>query len=111
MNLQTIGNTIRDLRKLKGISQADIAGNLDISIAAVSKIERGLTNISIQRLDQIATILNTSVFTLLGVEKTDISKIAVSQEVESLQKELQMTKELLKAKDEIIELLKNKPTV
>ena len=48
---------------------------------------------------------------LLGVEKTDISKIAVSQEVESLQKELQMTKELLKAKDEIIELLKNKPTV
>ena len=111
MNLQTIGNTIRDLRKLKGISQADIAGNLDISIAAVSKIERGLTNISIQRLDQIATILNTSVFTLLGVEKTDVSKIAVSQEVESLQKELQMTKELLKAKDEIIELLKNKPTV
>ena len=111
MNLQTIGNTIRDLRKLKGVSQADIAGELDISIAAVSKVERGLTNISIQRLDQIATILNTSVFTLLGVEKTDISKIAVSQEVESLQKELQMTKELLKAKDEIIELLKNKPTV
>lgn len=111
MNLQTIGNTIRDLRKLKGISQADIAGNLDISIAAVSKIERGLTNISIQRLDQIATILNTSVFTLLGVEKTDVSKIAVSQEVESLQKELEMTKELLKAKDEIIELLKNKPIV
>ena len=111
MNLQTIGNTIRDLRKLKGVSQADIAGELDISIAAVSKIERGLTNISIQRLDQIATILNTSVFTLLGVEKTDVSKIAVSQEVESLQKELQMTKELLKAKDEIIELLKNKPTV
>ena len=111
MNLQTIGNTIRDLRKLKGVSQADIAGELDISIAAVSKIERGLTNISIQRLDQIATILNTSVFTLLGVEKTDISKIAVTQEVESLQKELQMTKELLKAKDEIIELLKNKPTV
>lgn len=111
MNLQTIGNTIRDLRKLKGVSQADIAGELDISIAAVSKIERGLTNISIQRLDQIATILNTSVFTLLGVEKTDISKIAVSQEVESLQKELEMTKELLKAKDEIIELLKNKPTV
>ena len=111
MNLQTICNTIRDLRKLKGISQADIAGNLDISIAAVSKIERGLTNISIQRLDQIATILNTSVFTLLGVEKTDISKIAVSQEVESLQKELEMTKELLKAKDEIIELLKNKHTV
>jgi len=111
MDLQTIGNTIRDLRKLKGISQADIAGELDISIAAVSKIERGLTNVPILRLDQIATILNTSVFTLLGVEKTDISKIAVSQEVESLQKELQMTKELLKAKDEIIELLKNKPTV
>ena len=111
MNLQTIGNTIRDLRKLKGVSQADIAGELDISIAAVSKIERGLTNISIQRLDQIATILNTSIFTLLGVEKTDVSKIAVSQEVESLQKELQMTKELLKAKDEIIELLKHKPTV
>lgn len=111
MDLQIIGKTIRELRKSQKISQADLAGELDISIMAVSKIERGLTNVPILRLDQIATILNTSIFTLLGVEKTDVSKIAVSQEVESLQKELQMTKELLKAKDEIIELLKHKPTV
>lgn len=111
MNLQTIGSTIRDIRKTKHVSQADVAGEMDISIAAYSKIERGLTNISILRLEQIANILNTSVFTLLGGEKTDVTKIPESQEVESLQKELQMTKELLKAKDEIIELLKNKPTV
>lgn len=111
MDLQIIGNTIREIRKAQKISQADLAGELDISIMAVSKIERGQTNLSILRLEQIANVLDTSIFTLLGVEKTDISKIAVSQEVESLQKELQMTKELLKAKDEIIELLKNKLSV
>lgn len=108
MSLREIGETIREIRKKKKIAQADIAGELDISITAMSKIERGVTNISILRLEQIANVLDTSIFTLLGVQKTDISKIAVSQEVESLQKELQITKELLKAKDEIIELLKNK---
>lgn len=111
MDLREIGDTIRELRKKKKIAQADIAAELDISVTAMSKIERGQTNISILRLEQIAMALDTSIFTLLGVQKTDISKIAVSQEVESLQKELQMSKELLKAKDEIIELLKNKLSV
>lgn len=111
MDLQIIGSTIREIRKTKGISQADVAGELDVSIAAFSKIERGLTNIPILRLEQIANVLDTSIYTLLGVQKTDVSKIDVSQEVESLQRELQMSKELLKAKDEIIELLKNKLSV
>lgn len=108
MNLQTVGNTIREVRKSKHLSQADVAGELDITVAAFSKIERGLTNVPILRLDQIASILGTTVFTLLGVSKTDISKISESREVEALQKELAMTKELLKAKDEIIELMRNK---
>lgn len=111
MDLKIIGSTIREIRKKKGISQADIAGELDVSIAAFSKIERGLTNIPVLRLEQIAIVLNTSIFTLLGVPKIDVSKIDVSQEVESLQRELQMMKELLKAKDEIIDLLKNKLSV
>lgn len=111
MDLQIIGSTIREIRKTKGVSQADVASELDVSIAAFSKIERGLTNIPILRLEQIANVLDTSIYTLLGVQKTDVSKIDVSQEVESLQRELQMSKELLKAKDEIIELLKNKLSV
>ncbi len=111
MDLQIIGSTIREIRKTKGISQADVASELDVSIAAFSKIERGLTNIPILRLEQIANVLGTSIFTLLGVQQTDVSAISESQEIETLQRELQMTKELLKAKDEIISLLKNKLSV
>ncbi len=111
MDLREIGDTIRELRKKKKIAQADIAAELDISVTAMSKIERGQTNISILRLEQIANVLGTSIFTLLGVQQTDVSAISESQEIETLQRELQMTKELLKAKDEIISLLKNKLSV
>lgn len=111
MDLQQIGNRIRDIRKLKKISQADIAAELDISITAFSKIERGLTNLSINRLDEISKLLNVSIITLLLDTKNKDYPTPQDFQIESnsvLEKELNYTKELLKAKEEIIELLKNK---
>ncbi|HOS84196.1 MAG TPA: helix-turn-helix transcriptional regulator [Bacteroidales bacterium] len=108
MDLQKLGERIREIRKLKKISQADIAAQLDISITAFSKIERGLTNISINRLEEIAQILGISIINLL-FEPIQENTIQSQNELYiQLEKELEYSKELLKAKDEIIDLLKNK---
>lgn len=111
MDLVKLGARIRDFRKQKGISQADMAAELDISITAFSKIERGITNLSISRLEDIATILNIPIVALLFDEDTNSYNTSPHNGEYldmSLEKELTYTKELLKAKEEIIELLKNK---
>ena len=111
MDLRKIGDRIREIRKQNKISQADISDKLEISITAFSKIERGLTNQSINRLEQISNILGVSIFTLFYDEnstKNHIDNPLQNDSYSTLEKELAYTKELLKAKDEIIELLKNK---
>jgi len=61
----TIGEKIREMRESKHISQFAMAFNLDMSQAAYSKIERGLTEIKAIHLYKIAGALGTSVYELL----------------------------------------------
>lgn len=55
---------ITALRKIKRFTQQDMAEKLNISDNAYSKIEQGKTQISVERLKQIAKVLN--------MEKQDI---------------------------------------
>lgn len=54
------GAKIRGIRLLKGLSQENMAEMLDISILAYGNIERGKTNVSDERLQQIAEKLGVS---------------------------------------------------
>jgi len=56
-----VGQRIRFYRISKNISQETVSGELKISKAAYSNLERGITAISVKRLDQIATILNIAI--------------------------------------------------
>ena len=52
--MQTLGKKIRLLRHQKSWSQEDVAKQLGISIPAFSKIETGITDINLSRLEQIS---------------------------------------------------------
>ena len=65
-----IGKKIKRLRQQKGWSQAEIAGLLEISIPAFSKIESDITDLSISRLQQIAKTFDVPVVDLIAT-KTD----------------------------------------
>jgi len=52
---------IRKLRESKDYSQENMAGELNISTSAYSKIERGVTDPSIGRLTEIAKILEVDI--------------------------------------------------
>ena len=61
-----IGKNIRILRQKKGWSQGEVAKRLKISIPAFSKIESGITDINISRLNQIATLFEVSTLEIIA---------------------------------------------
>lgn len=64
--MNTLGKKIRLLRHQKGWSQEDVAKQLDISIPAFSKIETGITDVNLSRLDQISRLFDMTVVQLLS---------------------------------------------
>jgi transcriptional regulator with XRE-family HTH domain len=65
---KSVGKNIRTLRHQRGWSQEDVANRLGISIPAFSKIETGVTDINLSRLEQIANIYEVNVVNLLSLE-------------------------------------------
>jgi len=72
--VNSVGNNIRTLRHQRGWSQEDVATRLGISIPAFSKIETGITDVNLSRLEQIANIYEISVVQLLGLGLTETEK-------------------------------------
>lgn len=56
-----VGQQIRDLRKAKGLTIADLADRIDRSIGYVSQIERNLSELSIPDLKRIAEALEVQI--------------------------------------------------
>lgn len=59
--MKKLSYRIKKLRESKDLKPGHIAGELGISYSAYSKIERGITDPSVSRLEQIAKILNVPV--------------------------------------------------
>jgi len=71
---KSIGQNIRTLRHQHGWSQEDVANRLGISIPAFSKIETGVTDINLSRLEQIADIYEIDVVQILALDIEEIDQ-------------------------------------
>lgn len=97
--MKSLGKKIRLLRHQKGWSQEDVAKRLDISIPAFSKIETGITDINLSRLEQISTLFEMSVVQLLTFNETE--------QDQKFQNELEtVNKRLMDRETEVIDLQK-----
>ncbi len=97
--MNALGKKIRLLRHQKGWSQEDVAKRLDISIPAFSKIETGITDVNLSRLDQISKLFGMTIVQLLATgdpeeEKKYVSELSVA------------TKKLQDRDSDVIELQK-----
>src|SRR6478672_1114030 len=97
--MKLLGKKIRLLRHQKGWSQEDVAKRLDISIPAFSKIETGITDINLSRLEQISKLFDMTVVQLLTYNDTEQQEKYIS-ELET------MTKKLQERETEVIDLQK-----
>ncbi len=109
----TIGENIRSIRYQKGWSQEDVANKLGISVPAFSRIETGVTDINLSRLEQIAHVYEISVTQLFADDgkegkptsaelKVDLKKIHESDvEIVNLQRKIILLYEELNKKPQL----------
>ena len=97
--MNTLGKKIRLLRHQRSWSQEDVSKQLDISIPAFSKIETGITDVNLSRLEQVSALFGLTVVQLLTF--TD------SEEQEKYNNEVEvLTKKLQDRETDVIELQK-----
>ncbi len=77
--MNIIGHNIKKLRQRNRWSQGEVANRLKISIPAFSKIENGITDVNISRLNQIAMVFEISVLQLIAEELDQNVKIDYDQ--------------------------------
>ncbi|SEN50648.1 DNA-binding transcriptional regulator, XRE-family HTH domain [bacterium A37T11] len=97
--MKTLGKKIRLLRHQKGWSQEDVARKLDISIPAFSKIETGITDVNLSRLDQISKLFNLSIVQLLSFNDSE-EQLLYDRQLE------EVSNKLRERETEVIELQK-----
>lgn len=68
----TIGDRIKAARKDKGLTQKQLEELCGINAANIRKYESGRQNPKIETLQKIAEALDTSIFSLIEVDKTEL---------------------------------------
>ena len=102
--MNALGKKIRLLRQGKGWSQEDVAKRLDISIPAFSKIETGITDVNLSRLNQISKLFGLTLVQLLSTTDSEEDRQAMGQ-IEDLNKQLQTREaEVIELQKKVIEL-------
>ena len=60
VDYNVIGERIKIARKTKKITQQDLAEQMGVSIAFLSRIERGSSHVNLKRLSQICSLLGVT---------------------------------------------------
>lgn len=60
LDYTVIGQRIKQARLAKNLTQEDLAEQVDISVAFLSRVERGNSHINLKRLNQLCGLLDVS---------------------------------------------------
>lgn len=97
-----IGQNIKNIRGERGWSQGEVAVRLGVSGAAFSKMETGLTDINLSRLDQIAHILQVDMLELFKTQQEDSKPPVIRGAIQK--RLLETEKRITELQDKIIRL-------
>lgn len=68
LDYSIIGERLKKARKSKNLTQEQLAEKIDVSVAFLSRVERGDVKINLPRLSQVCDILDISIsYILTGV--------------------------------------------
>lgn len=80
-----IGERLKKARKERGLTQEQLAEKIDVSIAFLSRIERGNSQINLKRLTQICELLNVTEGDILNGVSNNSNKYLDSEFANLLQ--------------------------
>lgn len=81
-----IGHKIRQIRELKGFSREYVASKLAIGETAYRKIETGETKLTLERIEQIAGVLELDVLQIMSFD----SSVIFHNNIQSIQSNQQI---------------------
>ena len=105
--MKSITDKIRAIRQAKGLSQENVAWGIGLSNNGYSNIERGVTDLTVGRLMQIAEFLGVTPNEIINFGEQDCL-IELKQKNDLLKKECEMLKEHTKTLKTICELILQK---
>jgi transcriptional regulator with XRE-family HTH domain len=117
MTNQELGENIRKIRELKGFSQQFLADEIKVDQKTISRIEQGIISPRFEVLVQIASALTVKLHQLLDFNDhlvfnnfihSQHGGHFVAYNNTEIEKVEELYKQLLKEKDEVIKLLKEK---
>ena len=98
--MEKIQRILKTIRTLRGLSQEQVAMQLNLDVSTYTKYETGKINLSLDRLEQIATIFKMDVTSLLNYDyERGVSLLQEEKEV------YQAKDNLLKEKEKEVKLL------
>lgn len=104
-----IGTRIRKIREIKGLSQENVAAELDMSVTGYGKIERNEVSVNIDKLSKIGKVLQLSIEDIIGFDEN----VAFNNFNSTIDKQIgryHMSAEMKDLYEENIRLLKEKIT-
>lgn len=74
-----LGKRIREIRKMKGLTQEELGEKANLNYKFIGELERGNVNISLDSLSRISTTLDIHIADLFRKGKEPILKITVKE--------------------------------
>jgi transcriptional regulator with XRE-family HTH domain len=74
-----LGEKVRIIREMRGLKQGELAAKLGLTAGAYSNMERGISDMTVTRLQEIAKILQVSASDILDFEPEKIFPIKRGQ--------------------------------
>ena len=96
-NLAEIGKRISERRKWMGLTQEQLAEQMDVSIQMISNLERGIKAIRIDNLIRLSQILHISTDYILTGQPTDRDLHALAEQIARLPEDKRKMIEVLVA--------------
>lgn len=101
-----LGNRIRELQKIKGVSQLELAYDMDMSMNTISGIELGKISPKIDTLKKIAEKLNINIGELFEFFETPPQDKTTRKKIEEIANKLKpYNKDFLELVDKSIDIL------
>ena len=94
LDYNIIGERLKKARTERGLTQEKLAEKMDVSIAFLSRIERGSSHISLKRLSQVCEILGITEGSILNGSSNN-SETYLTSEFDELLKNVSSEKQKL----------------
>jgi transcriptional regulator with XRE-family HTH domain len=95
--------TIRQFRELRKLTREDMAAELELSISAYGKLERGETELSLSKLYRIAEVFETDIANILNFKPSMVFNINNNQMVQASKESFSKTSSQVLQNNEYLE--------